>query len=287
MRTVASFAFVFALACDANVVDAVREPVPLAPSGGSTAGGTGGGATGGEGGSPPSESPLGVSILHRYSFTGEGDVALDSRGAAHGQVVATTLAGDGTLPLAGLRSGQYLNLPNHIVSGLTDATFEVWLTWEGGSGWQRIFDFGSNSAGEDTPGPTGISYLFLAASTPPDTARQLPAMMRLTYSQNGVEDEEVCDAPGPLPTFALTHVAVVISRERGTAALYQDGALLVECRMSRPLSAINDVNNWLGHSNFEADVDLTGRYDEFRIYDAALGASEIAASFAAGPNAEP
>jgi hypothetical protein len=69
--------------------------------------------------------------------------------------------------------------------------------------------------------------------------------------------------------------------------LYQDGGLLLACVLARPLSSIDDVNNWLGHSNFSADVDLSASYDEFRIYGAALTASEINASFMAGPDAKP
>jgi hypothetical protein len=69
--------------------------------------------------------------------------------------------------------------------------------------------------------------------------------------------------------------------------LYQDGELVKDCTLARPLSAIDDVNNWLGHSNFSADVDLDGIYDEFRIYGAALTAEQLADSFKAGPDAKP
>ena len=57
--------------------------------------------------------------------------------------------------------------------------------------------------------------------------------------------------------------------------------------MSQPLSAIDDVNNWLGRSNYTIDNELEGDYDEFRIYGAALSADEIANSFKAGPDAKP
>ncbi len=288
------------LACDANVVDAVREPIPVIPVGGSASsgrsgsgsdnggGGSGGGGSGGDvvnGGDGGSETspPLNASLLHRYSFDGEGNTAFDLRGALHGQVVGTTLGGDGTLPLAGGSTDQYLNLPNMIVSVLTDATFEAWLTWHGGNAWHRIFDFGSNSRGEDVQGPSARSYLFLT----PATARMAPSTMRLAYSQNGVEDEEICNAESDLPLNVLVHVVAVVNAGKQTMALYQDGALLVECPLTRPLSAIDDVNNWLGRSNYSDDADLAGVYEEFRIYGSALSAEEIAESFAAGPNAAP
>jgi hypothetical protein len=69
--------------------------------------------------------------------------------------------------------------------------------------------------------------------------------------------------------------------------LYQDGVSVAECPFTRRLSAINDNNNWLGRSNFTADADLVAHYDEFRIYGAALSATQIADSFKHGPDAEP
>ena len=252
--------------CDPNVVDAVREPVPVVV--------------------PEPVSPLEGSLIHRYSFEGDGNAVLDSKGAAHGQLFGTKLAGSGALPLAGGRTGEYVDLPNGIVSGLHDATFEAWLTWNGGGSWQRIFDFGGSTAGEDMPA-AGSSYLFLTTASSIDTGRMLPPALRVAYSQNGVGDEDICYGSGPFPIGAATHVAVVVDPAAETLSLYQDGTLLSECPLQRPLSKLDDVNNWLGRSNFSADEDLAGSYDEFRIYAAALTAREIADSFKAGPDAKP
>lgn len=261
-------------ACDAQVVDAVRRPPsvekpPDPPE------------------PPDPPSPLATSLIHRYGFDGRGNVALDSKGAAHGQLVGVTLDGAGSLALDGERSGQYVNLPNGMVSGLVNATFEAWLTWRGGGSWQRIFDFGSSSGGEDMAGAAGIRYLFLTTASSADAARSLPGVLRVAYSQNGVDDEDTCQATEALPVGVPTHVAVVVDHDQGTFALYRDGALLALCSLTRPLSAIDDVNDWLGHSNFAADVDLGASYDEFRVYSAALSAEQLADSFAAGPDAEP
>jgi len=273
-------AFILALlgatACDPNVVDAVREP-PMRET-------------------PvemPPVSPLVSSLLHRYSFDEEdGSLAIDSKAAAHGAIVGTTLTGTGTLSLAGANSLEYVNLPNKIVSILSDATFEAWLAWDGGGFWQRIFDFGSSSGGEDIPtvpdgGTSGISYLFLTTNAVADTARGLPSSMRVVYSQGGVGDEDICYGTLPFPSGAEAHhVAVVVDTNTQTITLYQDGLLVSECELTRPLSAINDENNWLGRSNFTNDVELGAEYDEFRIYNAALTSAQIAESFAAGPDAK-
>jgi hypothetical protein len=273
-KTTLFWLFFGAAACDPHAVDAVQDPLPAPTSVQSVP-------------VPPPPvmpSPLQTSLIHRYSFDGEATVVLDSKGAAHGQLLGTKLPGDSTLPLGGERTGQYVNLPNGIVSGLSDATFEAWLTWSGGALWQRIFDFGSNTSGEDMQGADGTSYLFLTTKASPEMPT-LPTTIRVAYSQKGQADEEYCNAPMAFPTGAETHVAVVIDHTAKSMALYQDGALLRDCPLKRPLSAIDDVNNWLGHSNYVADVDLSGIFDEFRIYSAALSAAEIADSFMAGPDA--
>ena len=51
------------------------------------------------------------------------------------------------------------------------------------------------------------------------------------------------------------------------------------------LSEINDVNNWLGKSQYETDAEFGGTINEFRIYDAALSPAEITVSYEAGPQA--
>jgi hypothetical protein len=268
------------VACDPNVVDAVREPPPVIV--------------------PPDMkpmSPLQSSLIHRYSFDGEGTEALDSKFAANGEIVGASLTGTGSLTLAGNKSLQYVNLPNRILKGLTDATFEAWLTWNGGGPWQRIFDFGASFGGEDPPAPAdapngesygGSSYLFLTTNAGVDSTRALPSGMRVAYSHNSVGDEDVCyGSEQPFLRSGEHHVAVVVDASAQTIALYQDGALVDECPLTRPLSTIDDVNNWLGRSNFTADAELGANYDEFRIYSAALSVKEIADSFKAGPDAEP
>ena len=45
--------------------------------------------------------------------------------------------------------------------------------------------------------------------------------------------------------------------------------------------SIEDINNWLGRSQFSADAFFDGTYNEFRIYDGALLDGEVLASFTA------
>lgn len=269
-----------AAACEPNVVDAVREPPPVeVPD------------------PKPDPTPLQSSLIHRYSFNGIGNTAIDSKVAAHGEIVNAELAGTGSLTLAGQHTLQYVDLPDNIIRGLTDATFEAWLTWSGGGAWQRIFDFGNSNGGEDMPlimpgtassTYSGTTYLFFTANAAADSTRELPSGLRAAYSLGGVGNEYVCLGAAALPKNVPTHVAVVIDSSAETMTLYQDGVRVnvMDCPLPRSLAEIDDVNNWLGRSNFTADQDLAAHYDEFRIYGAALTAEQIANNFTFGPDAE-
>jgi hypothetical protein len=50
------------------------------------------------------------------------------------------------------------------------------------------------------------------------------------------------------------------------------------------LANLNDVNNWLGRSNWTADSNFGGSFNEFRIYDHALSASEVGQNSVVGPD---
>jgi hypothetical protein len=50
------------------------------------------------------------------------------------------------------------------------------------------------------------------------------------------------------------------------------------------LSEISDVNSWLGLAQYETDPGLNADLLEFRLYDQALSAAEVALSFELGPD---
>jgi hypothetical protein len=216
-------------------------------------------------------------LVHRYRFEGTGTVATDVTNGSNGNVVNATLDGTGTLTLPGGTPDAYVDLPNALVSTLHDATFEVWFTWSGGSAWQRIFDFGDVTSGTEGARGTGRSYLFL---TPKNAAS---GVLRAVYKKaNG--SEVVIDGSAALPTGMLCHLAVVADDTGGKLSLYLNGTLQKSVAWSDSLSLLNDVNEWLGRSQYSADPGLQGKFEEFRIYGAALSAAQIATSFGAGPN---
>ncbi len=214
-------------------------------------------------------------MLHRYSFTTAGATATDSVGTDHGTIVGVNAAA-GSVTFNGTDDA-YVNLPNGIVSSLTNATFELWFTWGGGGNWQRIFDFGTNDAGEGNRG-TGLSYLYLTARS-----GDAPNGLRSSFTANGTAGEMTIAAANTFPTNVVRHLALVVDDTGNQLRLYVNSALVSSVAYTGSLSSINDVNNWLGRSNWN-DPPLNGSIDEFRIYGAALTASQIAASQAFGPD---
>lgn len=220
---------------------------------------------------PTSASCVGPrdALLHRYRFEGTGTSIEDSVGDTDGTLVNATLDGSGTLVLAGGSSDQYVDLPNDLVSTLTDATIEAWLVWNGGNPWQRVFDFGDNSsATEGQQGSSGTSYLFLTAATSGSN------VARITFRQAGMTEVRV-EASAPLASGSLIHVAVVVDDTANELRLYVDGARAAAGALMEPLSGINDINNWIGRSQFQTDPELSATLHELRIYGAALTDAQV------------
>ncbi len=219
---------------------------------------------------------LRAALVHRYSFDGIGTVAIDSVGAAHGTVVGAQLTGTGSLVLAGGTTDQYVDLPNGIIHPLIDATIEVWLTWDGGPGWQRIFDFGSSDAPEGSRG-VAVTTLFL---TPAGGGPG--GLIGAFYGGDVARGETQVSSGIALKTRTMVEVAFVIDPTHQQLILYRDGQFEAREVLIGSLSMLNDVNDWLGRSQFAVDTSLAGTLYEFRIYDAALSPAMLQESFLGG-----
>jgi hypothetical protein len=178
----------------------------------------------------------------------------------------------GYLALAGGMTDQYVDLPNGTLSGLGDATFEIWFTWAGGNAWQRLFDFGSSDAAEGTQGQ-GLTYLFLTCAPTP----------RVGFRAAGQSEVSVAAADATDPTL-LNHVTVVFHDTADTLLLYVAGVAAGSVATTHSLSEISTLNSWLGRSQFVNDADFGGALGEFRIYDVAMTAEQVALSAQLGAN---
>lgn len=226
--------------------------------------------------SPPSPiDPLDVardSLALRYDFEGEGTRVVDRVGYLDGVLYGDArLDAQGGVELDG--DDDYVDIPNGVLSRRESATIMAWLEWRGGYCWQRVFDFGSNDAGEDRVG-NATSSLFL-------TPASCPAQVVMSMTEQLGEQRSI-SASRSLPIDRTVQVALVIDGEQSAVSLYIDGTLEATSALAHPLAELDDVNNWLGRSQWVQDANLRARYDELRIYGRALDAEDVAALYDRG-----
>lgn len=236
-----------------------------------------------------------ATIMHRYQFSeAPGAVtAADSVGAADGDARNVTFNGSGSVTLEATQMG-HVNLPNGIISSLGNVTIETWATFAGnGANWQRLYDIGTTTLGED-PDPAGTApdyngggastYLFYAPRRGAPTGADAG---RFTF-RNGVS--EIVGVNPPAATRIMpgqeAHVVTIYNYSQRQAQVWVNGALVGQSSIpnGETLSKLDDVNVWLGRSQYKGDAFLNGSFNEFRIYEGAMGPFEIAASRTAGPD---
>lgn len=157
----------------------------------------------------------------------------------------------------------YVALPDGLLASAKAMTIATWVRLNTNLPWQRIFDFGVS---------TGGPYMFLTVNTPStDGAIRFQVKIK---SDAGVL-QPVIDGPS-LPVGQWKHVAVVLDGKGGR--LYVDGLLTASNTQipTRPSDLGDTVNNWIGRSEYDRDPPFDGQVDEFRVYDRALSAAEIA-----------
>jgi hypothetical protein len=259
-----------------------------------------------------------AALQHRYSFnegaTGNatGRTIIDSIGGAHGTVLGDDSSASATqliLPGGSSATQAYVDLPNGIISSLTDATFEAWYTIDStfNRSWGRVFDFGSTEGGELTGpggGGEGLDYIFYSPMRGSDIDQQRAEIRNNDelFGPGGTAGNVgAISTMDPEFDHSLDdqyHMALVFDADGGndpgeaTMTLYINGAI-PPGENNNPIETIvqlnnlNDVNNWLGRSNWTGDSNFDGSFNEFRIYDQTLDADQIAANFAAGPDVIP
>ncbi|WP_437806279.1 LamG domain-containing protein [Sorangium sp. So ce1078] len=227
-------------------------------------GGDGGaGGDGGGGGGPLVELERGLFLHYTFDET-EGELAAD----ATGEVLhdATVLGGtwvEGHIGNALSLSGQeqYVELPPGIVQTLNELTVSVWVSLRRQQLWQRVFDFGSGQA--------AWIYLCPRAADP----------LGLRFSVNSLAGVDEYTADWTLPVQVWTHVAVTAAFNPSRSSIYVDGVEVASSDMifTRPSDVGNTTQNFIGRSQFTTDPYFNGIVDDFRIYDRALSAAEVAA----------
>ena len=152
-------------------------------------------------------------------------------------------------------SNNFLQLP-YTIANHKELTVACWTYWRGGNTWQRLWDFGNDTD----------HYLFLTPSS--------GSGIRFAIKNGGSEQQLTSSSRLTPNTWA--HVAVTIGADAVT--LYVNGQSVVSSdKITIRPDDINPVLNYIGRSQFAADPMYKGTIDDFRIYNYALTAEEVAA----------
>jgi alpha-L-arabinofuranosidase len=214
-----------------------------------------------------------TTLAHRYSFneTSGSTNAADSVGGS---------AWNGTLPNGGVftngqlgltaSSQQYVKLPAGIISNYPAVTIDAWAGF--GTLPANCFFYGLGN----TNGANGISYIFCQ----PRNGR-----IAITATNNSGEQNSIPNPSGNWSGLTNLHVTAVYNPPAGYLALYTNGVLVSQNNaVTVPFTSVNAIINYIGRSLYSADSYMDVSLDEFRIYNGALHADEIAASQILGPN---
>jgi hypothetical protein len=200
---------------------------------------------------------------HLTFDAGSGTSAADASGNAHTGTLVNAAWAAGHLAGSAVSlngSNAYVSLPNDLMIDVADCTIAAWVFWNGGSNWQRIFDFGAGQG----------RYMCL---TPKNNA----GVVRFALTTNNGVGEQTIIGTAALPVGVWTRVAVTLAGATGT--LYVDGTVVGTntAMTTAPFRMSSTNQNWLGRSQYTADPYFNGLIDDFRIYNGVLSPAQIAA----------
>jgi len=197
----------------------------------------------------------------------------------------------------------YIDLPNHILSSQTNITIEIWATPRSAQNWGRIMDFGRTTEAGDGFGAVGEWTGLPGASTPNNTSQSDGIMLSSSIGTDLTQQRFEARHSGTVYTvntaLATTagvqhHYAITFTDGLGTFGSaggrwqwYRDGDIVDFLDVSNHLASIQDVNNWLGRSEWSADSLANADYTEVRISNAALNQWQVKANYLLGPNYVP
>ena len=228
------------------------------------------------------------SLLHRWSFkdapssTSITDSVGAISGTLHGPCVLTngtlvTPAPNPTSAASGVptASSGWVSFPSGdgLVTSLpNEASFEIWVVWNGGAVWQEMFDFGQAA----TPGYSlgGYQYVMIC---PYDGST---GALHAEWDENPAYDVTLT---GPeLPVGVLSQVVWTHDQDRQLDRLFCNGQQVATAVNTALWSTLPDTDNWMARDEW-ADPMFSGIYEDFRIWNGALTAGQVANLYHAGP----
>jgi hypothetical protein len=218
-------------------------------------------------------------LIHRYSFT---DGVKDSVGKLDGKLVGDsakvdagklTLKNEATTPPEKV---SHVEFPGALIpKGSKAASLAIWFTAKDTQPFSRLIDIG------DIENAEGRSFIYISPRTADDQARaaitSTDVSGRIPLDNTRLDDDKPHCLIITFDDMAKKMHVFIDGKEPAPAEDITDA----------PLSTVNPVVNRLGKSLFDVDPGLSATIDEFRVYDKALSAEDVAAIQKAGPDALP
>lgn len=213
----------------------------------------------GDGVRPPGTTEDGQIL--RYDFEdGAGTVVRDVTGNGHDAMVV----GGGTWADGGLRldgTDDYVDLPDNLLAGTEDLTVEAQVVIDPG---QRtpyfIWGLGNTVNG------TGEGYLFTTGDS-----------YRTSLAMGDYRTEQTVGTGAALPRGEAVHLVYTLSGD--TATLYLNGVQVASSSaVTNTPGAIGGgvtTANYLGRSLYDADRRMSGRFEQFALWNRALSSAEV------------
>ncbi|RYD21941.1 MAG: hypothetical protein EOP88_09655 [Verrucomicrobiaceae bacterium] len=253
-------------------------------------------------------------LVNRWSFNNaagnaaRGTALIDSVSGAPATVRGNGSTFTGTsLSITGATTGNesetnisgYVDLPNGIFSSKTNLTIEIWASPLSFKANARMFDFGRVSAAGSGGGAAGE---IVDTATAPGAGLSPSQAIYVNFCLNSISTQRmkawyngqtVTQMDTALPTTAGTQYHYVFTFEDGVGSFgstggritwYRNGTQATTADVNFRLQNLQDVNNWLGRSNFSGDSLSNAAYNEVRIYNHVLSGQEMLANLAAGPD---
>ena len=225
------------------------------------------------------------SLRNRYPFTGNfNDVIGGANATGFTNNATTAPAAGATSVTLTLANQQYLSIPPSGANALNvntfnQVTFESWVTFGTVGNWARLFDVGVTNAANNA----GSNYLFITPHSGGQDAR---------FTVRDLANIETSATRTPVLDGGLYHLVCVYDPPTGKMRMYLNGTLAAETSATLPPLTVVGQNGgafykaYIGRSLWnDPFIDMT--MDEFRVYNVALTAGEIAANYTAGPDVTP
>lgn len=225
-----------------------------------------------------------AALIHQWHFNETSGTNLsDFVGTAHGSIMVIGTGPDYTLSSGAFRmSGgsrsqtDYAQFPSGLVRNLTNVTIEVWATPRAGQTWSRIFDFGPGNG-------TAANDFYLSFCRGSTSLNQ----QRMEFDPAPLfrVDTGLATTVSNQYHYVVSWSATAGANGGGLAQWYRDGLLIGSTNTGNyTVSNVNDTVLWLGRSQFTGDSSASADYNEFRIYNHAMGSNEVNFSRTNGPD---